>query len=290
MIRWNRPAKLEEFLVPNEIDWSVPDWMVKSMEGDNVSVAFKQYGGAMMQACKKSRSVVLEGFLQDLFGGSSLYHSLEAELTVNKQSVNEKGGWASYENIFHDLFRSLFKPSPPVAQLVREKMSSANLTAGGYISCHHRAFYAVEDQKHKRKDHKLRSKAINAVNCASKIMPGAPIYFASDSQKSIDSVREYAKRHSRPIATIHEDTEEALHLDKVEDWENRQPADFYPTFVDLLLMANGRCTAFGEGGFGRFGALLSHNASCTIQHNKRGETDDCEWKDADEDRVSVQRH
>jgi hypothetical protein len=26
-IRWQRPTKLEEFLINNEIHWSVPDWM-----------------------------------------------------------------------------------------------------------------------------------------------------------------------------------------------------------------------------------------------------------------------
>eukprot|EP00539_Tryblionella_compressa_P004428 CAMPEP_0178734168 /NCGR_PEP_ID=MMETSP0744-20121128/1200_1 /TAXON_ID=913974 /ORGANISM="Nitzschia punctata, Strain CCMP561" /LENGTH=166 /DNA_ID=CAMNT_0020386431 /DNA_START=1 /DNA_END=501 /DNA_ORIENTATION=- len=161
-------------------------------------------------------------------------------------------------------------------------MIMANLTTGNFVSCHHRAFYGKEDKKHKRKNRQLSKKAINAVNCASMLMPGAHIYFASDSDASIVAVRHSAQKHHRPIATIYEDTEEALHLDKVEDWQSRSPSDFYSTFVDLLIMANGGCTAYGEGGFGRFGALVSKNASCIIQHNVKNKTDQCKWIDKDD--------
>ncbi len=282
LIRWSRPAKLEEFLEPNEVNWSVPDWMVDKIENKEVTSHMRPYGGPLMSMYKRAKSVVLESLIQDTHGAAALYHIIEAELEKSKVTANstkskETNGLERYETIFHDLFRTLFKPSPPVQKLVEEKMKTANLTIGNYVSCHLRAFYGIEDKKHTLKRAKLKKYAINAVNCASMILPGAPVYFASDSQVSIDTVRRVAKIHHRPIATIHEDTKEALHLDK--DWQSRDASEFYPTFVDLMLMANGRCTAYGHGGFGRFGALLSHDAKCVIRHNVRRQTDACRWTD-----------
>jgi hypothetical protein len=282
MIRWDRPAKLEEFLLPNEVNWSVPDWMVNKIENKEVKSHMRPYGGALMEVYKKQKSVVLESLVQDTHGASALFHRIEAELekskaTTNSTKSNETNSLERYKTIFHDLFRAVFKPSLPVQKLVEEKMKTANLTIGNYVSCHFRAFYGIEDKKHKLNKRKLRKHAINAVNCASMILPGAPVYFASDSQVSIGTIQQVAEKYHRQIATIHEDTQEALHLDK--DWQSRGASEFYPTFVDLMLMANGRCTAYGEGGFGRFGALLSHDAKCVIHHNIKSQTDTCMWTD-----------
>ncbi|KAL3897316.1 MAG: hypothetical protein SGARI_006952, partial [Bacillariaceae sp.] len=71
-------------------------------------------------------------------------------------------------------------------------------------------------------------------------MPGAPDYFASDSQQSIEAVRRSAEKRRRAVVTIHEEAEEALHLDKADNWEYRNASEYFPTFVDLLMMANGR--------------------------------------------------
>jgi hypothetical protein len=293
-IRWDRPKRLEEFLLPNEVNWSVPDWMVEQIEIDEIKSHMRPHGSNLIKIYKREKITVLESLLQDFYGGSALYYRIQAELD-NSTGLDPKevakgnlAGWSSYEMMFHDLFRSLFKPSPPVAKLVREKMESANLTAGNYVSCHHRAFYAIENKKHKRNPRHLEKKALNAVNCASNIMPGAPVYFASDSQQSIEAVRRSAKKRNRPVVTIHEETEEALHLDKADNWELQDPSEYYPTFVDLLLMANGHCTAYGEGGFGRFASLLSFNASCGIKHNVKNQTDHCRWTKAIESLVGVE--
>ncbi|KAG7366271.1 hypothetical protein IV203_028941 [Nitzschia inconspicua] len=239
-------------------------------------------GLALIKTYKQEQSTVLEGLLQEFHGGSALYYEVQAELdnsTDLDANIGGNPGWSMYENIFHDLFRSLFQPSEPIAKLLRRKMEMTNLTAGQYVSCHHRAFYAVEDQKHKRNTQELRNQALNAVNCASMIMPGAPIYFASDSKESLQAVQNAAARHHRPIVTIDEDAEEALHLDKAVNWTTLDPSKFYPTFVDLLLMGNARCTAYGVGGFGRFGALLSYNSTCIIRHVRRPKNETCHWTD-----------
>ncbi len=287
LIRWDRPAKLEEFLAPNEINWSVPEWMTEKINHGNVSSSMSNFGSALLRSYDREKPVVLEGLVQDLYGGSELYHQIVASLDnrtnpSTDKELGNKTGYAEYERIFRELFRVLFTPSPPISQLVREKLRSSQLIPGNYTSCHHRAFYAIEDKKHSRRESNLRNKAINAVNCASKLQPGVPIYFASDSYVSVNAVREYARENKLSIiAPIHDELQENLHMDKVGDWVSRNVSDFYATFVDLLMMSNGRCVAYGAGGFGRFGALLSDDPSCTIHHGKSGETDKCEWTEKD---------
>jgi hypothetical protein len=66
-----------------------------------------------------------------------------------------------------------------------------------------------------------------------------------------------------------------LHLDKMEDWKSRPPSDFYSIFVDLYLMANGRCVTYGQGGFGQYALLLRYNATCEGRHIYRGKHQHC---------------
>jgi hypothetical protein len=136
-------------------------------------------------------------------------------------------------------------------------------------------FYNLEHEKEKVLDEKLAREAINAVNCASKLRPGGPVYFASDSNKAVESVKTYAREGNYAVVTF--DSPEALHLDKTEDWKSRPPSDFYSIFVDLYLMANGRCVTYGQGGFGRYALLLGYNATCEGRHIYRGKHQHCKW-------------
>ncbi len=81
----------------------------------------------------------------------------------------------------------------------------------------------------------------------------------------------------RKIVTFDSD-EEALHLDKMELWTSGNISDFYPTFVDLLIMAKAECLARGKGGFGMFANLLSSDPYCEIAHDGSF-NQKCEWTD-----------
>lgn len=124
---------------------------------------------------------------------------------------------------------------------------------------------------------KIQSTAMNAVECASELRPGGPIYFASDSQFAIQSVKRYAQQYKRPVVII--DNDEPLHLDKAN---STTAADYYSVFVDLYLLGMGRCASVGMGGFGRYGLLLSYNASCWNRHSYNKQRLDCHWKDAND--------
>ena len=55
--------------------------------------------------------------------------------------------------------------------------------------------------------------------------------------------------------------------------------DLYPIFVDLLVLANAKCIAQGDGGFGKYALLLSTDPTCTRKHHFKHERQVCTWKD-----------
>jgi hypothetical protein len=256
LIWWTRPCALEEFLVPNAINWTVPEFIPLSDPEQNGRIIAK-LENVLNWAGKPER--IIRPRIQTYDGGQLLYE-------------NRTG--SSYNDVYHDLFRLLFEPAPPIAKILRTEMKQAGLVPGEYAVAHYRAFYA----RASRRPEMIAKHAINAANCASQLRPGGPIYFASDSLHALAKVREYAKEHSYKIVTI--ENQEPLHLDKAGNWSVRHPSDFYSIFVDLFLMGMGRCLTFGQGGFGRFGLLLSYNATCTSRHIYKTHQMDCEWAEA----------
>jgi hypothetical protein len=140
---------------------------------------------------------------------------------------------------------------------------------GEYTVAHYRAEYGREVQRHPKLTEPsfLRQVAINALRCASDLKPGAPIYFASDNVEALQLARQLASKTRYPIITFERSEDTPLKLDT---WNGTfVPSDFYSTFVDLYLAGSGACVSHGRGGFGRFAALLSFNASCSSKHVKQ---------------------
>ena len=296
MIRWSKPHKLEEFLTPHFLNWTVPDWLeekilIHSNDTDADDTTRKR--NKMYQNTKGSKNIVKkmgyfrhvvfwEARAQDIFGGCALYQqvttdSINITKWKNKKEWNPMHGWDLYKSFYRDLFQALFIPVARIQSLVNHSMTSANLVPDQYTTAHYRAFYAIEDKKDSKAATTLTRFAYHAVDCAAALRPGVPIYFASDSKVAVDAVREYgALQTDKSIVTMTGDRSgtEALHLDKQTEYET-QPSDYYATFVDLLIMAQGRCLVYGQGGFGLFAALLSHDANCTAQHSGKKKLFDC---------------
>lgn len=269
-IRWTRPCPLEEFLVPPTLgyNWTMPEWLAELMDNDETMKSSVRGGNKAIINDVDKNIPLLRARLQT-FDGGSIYFD---------EQFNNTG--ISYETIYHDLFRILFQPAPPVQQLIDEQLTSVGLTPGEYATAHYRAFYG----KRMPDDAKIQSTAINAVECASELRPGGPIYFASDSTFAIQAIKQYAIENSRPVVIIEND--EPLHLDKAN---STKAADYYSVFVDLYLLGMGTCGSVGMGGFGRYGLLLSYNASCWNRHSYNKQRLDCHWKDAvdGEDTINV---
>jgi hypothetical protein len=307
LIRWQRPAALQEFLIPNELNWTSPTWLEEAIFQrrrlrNNLTVDFFQSGAKLQRYLdpdNQPRTMVLEGKIQDANGGEGIYNSMvlgERDNTAATSGINQPGqepyfdfssdsSTARYNPIYHDVFHAMFLPSPPVTKIIDSALRQMNLIPGRYAAAHHRAGLEVKRarNKHKHEPAALQSAGINAVNCASHLLrPDEPIYFATDSQVSMQAVREYALEHNRSIVTfeqpLHEDGNPPpnLHIEKAQDWKDRPPSDFYPTFVDFLVMGSGRCMSYGGGGFGKFASMLSYNSSCIIDHSRKNTI--CDWK------------
>jgi hypothetical protein len=170
----------------------------------------------------------------------------------------------------------LFQPSTPIARLVDDQMKE--LHPGEFAVAHYRAYYAIEEHKERISSKDLSKRALNAVNCGSRLLPGRPILFASDSKAALDAIRTYAEGTNRSII-IKQNPGEALHLDIVSRGNaSRSPPEFYDAFVDLLVIGNGRCVSHGTEGFGQFAQLLAFDSSCSNRKFSKGRMQECRWQ------------
>lgn len=288
LIRWEKPKQLEEFLLPNDINWTVPSWLHDTVGPRNIKRA--QKGKDLTRHLQLSSKTIVQGRLQDSLGGTDRYQQIvEADnctsyipnrrpdnqtAVMDQKLFRQQMGSIAYRNIYHDLFRSMFAPVPPLAQLLYQRLQSNNLIPGMYTAAHFRAYYDTNDEKTVSGSW-IQKWAINAVNCASVLQPGSPVYFSSDSKAAVEAVQEYATTHNRSIVTF-ADEDDPLHIEKTTDWERRPASDFYATFADLLSLGSGRCLAYGSGGYGRYASLLSHRSSCSLQHGP--EHAYCRWR------------
>jgi hypothetical protein len=186
-------------------------------------------------------------------------------------------GEATFEEVFHDLWRITFTPAPTVRSIIQSELQRMDLFPGHYTSIHLRAFYATPH----RPAEVLMKWSENAIRCASNLNPHIKSYFfTSDS----DDARAFAMtyRHDLHVGTRTPNPNPPLHLDKASaNGQNRPVSDFYDTFVDLYLLATGNCVTYNVGGFGKWALLISKNSSCfNVQDTFwQGIRNPCDWDD-----------
>jgi hypothetical protein len=276
LIQWKgRPCKLEEFLVPppGGLDWTVPDWLDQELIAENTNhVPPKRLGDVhhfLTQAEKFQNLPILTAKIQWHNGGETVYE--------NDRQTTTKG---EFQRIYHDLFRILFTPVKPIQDRLQHIWGTTNnysLQPGQYAAAHYRALYWEEQPIPSVEDQQIT--AINAVHCASQLRPGFPIYFASDSSVAAAAIKQYVIDTKRPVVVV-DHPGELLHMDRVQVGNGTKVEDLYPIFVDLYLMGNANCISHGDGGFGRYGLMLSSNPTCASRHIFRHQRKSCKWKDA----------
>jgi hypothetical protein len=225
-IRWERPCALEEFLVPpvGGINWTAPSWLPDKVIDNilnNITSARVLTSASRLIKNAHRPSKVLQTHLHDTHGGSYTYDAIEGENQFGK--------------VYHDLFRIFFEASPGIKSRIQEKLGSAGLVPGEYAVAHYRAEYSSLRKLFTSRSF-VQTTAINAINCASNLLPGKSIYFASDSLIAVKAVTKHARQFGRPVVTIEEEAS-PLHLEKERNVTD--PSAFYSTFVDLFLMGNG---------------------------------------------------
>jgi len=275
LVYWNRPCRLEEFLLPPTsrveggssgdglvLDWRAPEWLVPTLDrGDGYP--FHRTADRIFDAVKGDDSLVSVK-LQDQHGGSQYY--------------NDEEGERAHRRVYGPLFRAMFEPSPSLAgALAAERRKYPALAVpGGYAAAHLRAQYVPPLPTEMVPD-----VAVNAVRCARQLRPtgDVPIFFASDSRLAVEAVKKYGREApGRSLIVIDRDGTggDPLHLDKAS---SRDPQDYYDAFLDLYHLANAECVSYGQGGFGRLGVLLSRNASCLLPFVSQSRLVECHWED-----------
>jgi hypothetical protein len=160
-----------------------------------------------------------------------------------------------------------------------------NITVRPYVSVHVRANYA--------RDESGRNLEVNAIRCAAMLQRQyhtnvtkydnrtnislntsmLPIYIASDTlivaQRAIQYGRDHGVRvvsRDSHVRRFRNDTNNGnnnmttnnnnpYHIDQPPPMSN--PSDFYDTFVDLYLLAMGRCHSWGVGGYGSWAYAIT---------------------------------
>ena len=191
-----------------------------------------------------------------------------------------KGNESAFNEVFHDVWRVLFTPSPPIATKIKQEMAQKGLAPGEYGAAHLRALYDRDG----RSAGQTRIWTRNALNCTTQLRPGKPIFFASDSKIASDFSVVYGARMNGIVVTHQNHPDPPLHLDKAENFSDtsvaRRPvSDYHDTFIDLYLIALSRCVFISKGGFGQWGLLIGGNTSC-VKKWKRGKNsilNPCDW-------------
>lgn len=252
LIQWEKPATLEHFLVPPQdgIDWRVPEWL-----------SFNNTALADIPNNLKLHNINKTGTLLDMRYQAADYGS---------QYYNEhcKEGEPSFREVFHDCWSVLFEPSAAVTELIAKAKDELGLRPSTYASVHIRSLYELD----KTDDVQMVQ---NAIQCASQLQPHAPIFVASDSRRISESAIAYGQEVGLTVVARLNGTI-PLHLERgtvflshlMKTWTRQEPSAYYDAFVDLYLLAGGRCTAFNRGGYGSWSNLLSVNTTCAVNHHK----------------------
>ena len=268
LYHWERPCKLEEFLVPNDIDWTTPDWLWSNIENGKPEPMKLGKSTNSLFPAKKYKDTTMLLQLQSSDHGALVYNA-------------NMPGEPSFYEVFKDAWESFFKPSAPVQKLIDENMQSLGLEPRQYVAAHLRQKY------HKDKTSDTWN-VENQVKCTYRQLPNVPIYFASDSQEATSHAVEFGKTaptNERTVRVVaRTNSTEPLHLDRGSDylynndsWKTTKPSQYYDVFVDLYLLAQAKCVVYGLGGYGQWASTFT-SGECYSYRQHRGKI--CNWDDA----------
>eukprot|EP00797_Seminavis_robusta_P020170 Sro307_g113170.1 n/a (378) ;mRNA; r:12564-13697 len=263
LIYWQRPFPLEEFLLPPRggLDWRVPEYMQQKLlaeHQDSLPLVYAPTGSKIINSPPMKQKLVVWARDQTHNHGKAVYDQYHER---TKQETNR------FETVFHDAWRMVLTPAPPVARKIEFWMQKLGLISGDYAAVHVRALYGV----HNRSLADIQAWTKNAIHCGTQLWPPGPFLFASDSSQAQQFALDYGQQHGVPVVSRLHDTE-PLHMDVRYDnaTSSLGPSDYYDTFVDLYLLGNARAVAYNVGGYGKLGLIMGFDSKAGIQHQRGG--------------------
>jgi hypothetical protein len=256
-IKWERPYPLEEYLVPSDLNWTLPTWLDQTFTYQHrLEIVTEVH----LRHAEQSSKQLIQARFQAADYGATYYNTYRPDGPL-------------FDEVFHDCWERLFEPSPAVASLVVESMSKLGLTPGKYSAVHIRSKYLTE----KVESHSLIQ---NAVNCGSQLSHGKPSYIAADDNRAIDYAMAYGSSKGG-VVVGRTDKYPKLHLDRGVDFLANSPTEpnsfppsaYYQAFVDFYILSFSSCLSLHKGGFGRWAQLMMKNSSCVTNHGQIA----CQW-------------
>jgi len=316
LIHWQKPCELEQFLVPplHGLDWRIAGTPVTITDvheaplhqghGNGMSLWMQQ----MMGVKEGGETYVQAQVVNINLDGGQFKHN--AWVIFNKwrrepgQILSHSSayyGWnpnaknVSEHDLFEDVFRIMFEPSPSLQEELYHKMKHLDILDKEYNVAQIRAKdpRLISDEialewanksdpanihnPYTAKRHmdlmetvevgeKLKSLYVkvysNAIECANNLTPGLPIYIASDTDfgEQMQTISNYSLR----VAAA-ENSTGPLHIDNGR-LVGRNPKDFYLLFLDLYIMERAKCLSYGSS-FGMFPLHMRWNA-CSLDNRK----------------------
>jgi hypothetical protein len=295
-IKWGRPAELESFLLPpvGGFDWRLPRWLLPKVKDAGAFVITEDT--ILTQVALKNLTVVRARLQSDDHG--AVYY--DSRIDYQPQNHESPVGEPTFREVYRDVWRTFFTPVPAVAQRVSQYLERSGLQPHHYIGVHLRALYGVPA----RDSRTLQQWTEAAINCSSflsdRTVPrpadmfdedgdplqvhDGPLFFASDTSQATTIASEYGSRLGALVVTNRKRSTggpnapaEPLHLDKATQWQQREVSDFYDIFVDAYLLSLARCVAYSVGGYGKWGSLMTQNASCSMRYGLNSKERQCSF-------------
>ncbi len=277
LIRWTRPAPLEQFLSPpaGGFDWRIPPALDEYIEDEKKG---KRYStrGLILKFAPSGLSLLRVRYQTG--SPDESYNNLVFDENSTEIGSRDNQDEFGYDPIFSRLWRVMFTPSPPIQKLLHSKLSSLGLVPNEYVGSHLRALYRVED----RPVNIINMFTENALACATQIYPGVPIFFASDAAQALEYAQSF---NEKEVLDYYNDQTIKLKVLTAADGKKTNDdgkgnstlnhpwhldsyigpvENFYDTFVDIYMLAMAGCVTYGTGGYGHWGMLIGGHTQCHL--------------------------
>lgn len=286
LIRWTRPAPLEEFLLPpaGGFDWRIPPALDEYIEDKSKGkrLATKRL---ILEYAANGLSLVRARYQTGTPDKS--YNELVFDTNSTELGAQDNQEQFGFEPLFSRVWSVLFTPSPPIQEILQSRLSSLGLVPNEYVASHLRALYAVDD----RPLDEIHTFTENALACATNVYPGVPIFFASDAAQALEHAQNFNGKQ------VQDDANQTIRLKVVTAADDKKASasgetpnndnstlnhpwhldsyigpveNFYDTFVDLYMLAMAGCVTYGKGGYGHWGMLIGGHTQCQLRQHLIG--------------------
>mmetsp|Transcript_6319 Transcript_6319/g.17810 ORF Transcript_6319/g.17810 Transcript_6319/m.17810 type:complete len:544 (+) Transcript_6319:163-1794(+) len=326
LYQWERPTPLQEFLQPpvDGLDWRWPPhpdmlqqeethWMAGRptlMNGEQINKCLGYL--APDEGHNKNADNSLSARLERRDRHLQQHYNDQRVISIRYQSHNHgrlqydalraTDDEPSYDQVFRQVWYSVFVPTPPVQAQIDERLGELQLQPGRYQAIHIRSQY-IQEWKQAR----IASFAQSTVHCLHQLLANqqqqqsedkdkddkrilnTTVFVSSDGVDAAHAAVQYARQRGwhQVVTDVDDDNNNDndsnttnttapqvthLHLDRghhflsqrPREWTQHEAPHYYDTFVDLYVLSHAQCIVFGFGNYGRWANLMSTNVNCHL--------------------------